>query len=790
MPNSEFGANAPYNFIPLLDSIRSVENDPPAADQYALDKLSGYFDCTLTTLSPLYIRSTLTDEEYKKKVERTGTKKASDDKPDFFSPGKTLRIPGSSLRGMIRTLVEILSSSAIEAVSSQQMFFRAVADKKNSVLGREYRDRMTTKDANDKEQVISKAGCIVRKGNRYYLYESTPIPELGQSIFRIEKDSLKPLPNSRTEWWREKIWFNPPKTPRGWVQELKLHTEKSIPDGWESGWLIVPGHMDVKGKSIKKFWIITEPDFKSPHKTEIPFESVLAYRDGGGKPQVTFKEKYNNLSNKTPVDFSVLPEIDKSENALPCFFTIEGEEENKQVNFGHTAYFRLAYNHNPKDLVTAKLEEDKLDLTQAIFGVAGGKKGKAGRVFFEDAFLTDLDPSTVLMDEKFPKILSSPKPTSYQHYLEQTEEAKAAMRFGRKEEWGGQLKFWDSKGGAKLRGHKLYWHREAKDWYENEDKSSSSQHTQIQPVKPDVKFNFRVRFENLNDIELGALITALFLPEEGMAHKLGMGKPLGLGSVRIDGDLYLTDPLIRYSSFFSEDGKNWNSGVSRCTNLEQYQQKFVTWLLGENHSKTLWEDKHLSELKIMLTHKGWNDDLQERTRYMAIKSQQGDNEYRDRYILLSPHEVWNGKADERTTPPVPTQEARRDTSRPAQSSNSNTQSRGNSGNSFTGKPLGSNVVTEQPSITSPQYPSHIRNLLNDIQDLTDKTVRQGKFGLILNRIKNEKDKHHQKVLALALDKRAKELDLSNISKFPKLQKALSELQELLNSLNQDSSGGN
>lgn len=53
-------------------------------------------------------------------------------------------------------------------------------------------------------------------------------------------------------------------------------------------------------------------------------------------------------------------------------------------------------------------------------------------------------------------------------------------------------------------------------------------------------FHFEVHFENLSDLELGLLLYSLEL-QEGLAHKLGRGKPFGFGSVTvaIDGlDLY------------------------------------------------------------------------------------------------------------------------------------------------------------------------------------------------------------------------------------------------------------
>ena len=44
---------------------------------------------------------------------------------------------------------------------------------------------------------------------------------------------------------------------------------------------------------------------------------------------------------------------------------------------------------------------------------------------------------------------------------------------------------------------------------------------------------FHVDFDNLDDTELGLLLYAL-RPKDTFRHKLGLGKRLGLGSVRID----------------------------------------------------------------------------------------------------------------------------------------------------------------------------------------------------------------------------------------------------------------
>ena len=61
--------------------------------------------------------------------------------PDFFSPGGIPRIPGSSLRGMIRNLVEIVSYSKMEFAEDKNLFYRFIGDKLSSIR-REYFSKM------------------------------------------------------------------------------------------------------------------------------------------------------------------------------------------------------------------------------------------------------------------------------------------------------------------------------------------------------------------------------------------------------------------------------------------------------------------------------------------------------------------------------------------------------------------------------------------------------------------------------------------------------------------------
>ncbi|RME56971.1 MAG: TIGR03986 family CRISPR-associated RAMP protein, partial [Deltaproteobacteria bacterium] len=79
-------------------------------------------------------------------------------------------------------------------------------------------------------------------------------------------------------------------------------------------------------------------------------------------------------------------------------------------------------------------------------------------------------------------------------------------------------------------GHYQAYRRPRKEGEEQRDNQNRSMHGW---VKPGTRFTFEIAFMNLSGVELGALLWLLQLPE-GHFHRLGGGKPLGFGSVRLE----------------------------------------------------------------------------------------------------------------------------------------------------------------------------------------------------------------------------------------------------------------
>lgn len=94
-------------------------------------------------------------------------------------------------------------------------------------------------------------------------------------------------------------------------------------------------------------------------------------------------------------------------------------------------------------------------------------------------------------------------------------------------------------------GRKFYVHHQGwKRVVENSPNENKTKNNRsVQAIAPEQEFTFEVRFENLRDWELGLLIYSLNL-EPGMAHKLGMAKPLGFGSVDISVEKVISETSL------------------------------------------------------------------------------------------------------------------------------------------------------------------------------------------------------------------------------------------------------
>ncbi len=275
-----------------------------------------------------------------------------------------------------------------------------------------------------------------------------------------------------------------------------------------------------------------------------------------------------------------------------------------------------------------KSECEKFDIPTSIFGTEKKKDSKdsfapfASRVFFEDAFLTDDSLDKEEQENKIPQTLAGPKPTSFQLYLDQNGINDI-----------NKLKHYNDD--ADIRGNKLYWHKDLEDW--KTETFNEKMDKKIRPINQGAKFKGKIRFDNLSDIELGALLFAVDLPEH-YAHKIGMGKPLGLGSIRINAKLYLSDRQKRYKDLFAE----WNGLQEKSGEIKNIKLKFEQFILkeldnGTGKYKSLWDTERLKEFARMLDFS--NKPNKEKVSYMKLDMDLKLNEFKNRDALPRPIKI-------------------------------------------------------------------------------------------------------------------------------------------------------
>lgn len=621
-------AVAPYNFVPLPEKILTLNRSLPPHDRYDPKLFTGTLKCTLTTASPLYVRAARTWEQY-----TTETEPPAD--PFYGETKDTLLIPGSSLRGMLRNLVEVISYSRIAPVTTRPLFFRTVDV---SSIGKAYGKRMSGGDAGEQGWfTLARAGYMELRGGDFFIRPAREI--FGTQHFRVDEDialqaripGLRNLaiqnengrwgPNRTYHWVRHPVWFRPvaptshlPTSPTFYADVVEIRVQDLAPDGpgWEQGYFVASGWVPSPkgGKGKRRHWIVGPPTDDENQLILVSDEDIDLYR-ASGRTQAIDREKK-----------SVLPV--KEDEKIPCFYTFWQDEDGRQrVAFGHTGMFRLPYQQSPSQMLPGHLlNVDGYDLAEALFGFvdqsSSQREAVAGRVFITDARLEG-DPTQAVMDERVlsDQALSSPKPTTVQHYLAQSDPDHPE-----------NLKHYDSNPNTEthLRGHKFYWHVGASGDVDKRLARSPKQRpgdksNRFRPVKEGQSFTFEIHFENLLPEELGALLWVLDKAEAPEYRlKLGMGKPYGLGSIAITYELLLTDRQMRYGDLFKDD--SWNEGtIEKDPGVDQAKASFEQYVLNNkevnpNQCRSIDELPRIRELLALLTWQG--SPAEDKTRYMEL----------------------------------------------------------------------------------------------------------------------------------------------------------------------------
>lgn len=428
---------APYNFSSYIPDLIA-----PSFDRE--EKIwSGRILCELEALTPI-----LAAQIHEKNADESSNCR-------FLEIDGKPVIPGSSIKGMLRSVMEILSFSGMRPMNKKKLFWRDVQDPDHYII---------------LFDSVPRGGFMRQHGADF---EITEVEVTGkepddESLYRAIKTG-KAVGED---------------TPHTYYFRLPTASDKPEP---------------VDADAVSRLWEqLTEDQKKRPH----------------------VQNRAKELRSKT---------------GLPVFF--RRSENGEIAELGFCRYFRLQYRYSPYELAWPDARKrDAEDIAESIFGYAGkddgkGKKSLRGRIAVE---------SFALEGEKYgPKeglaaILGGPRPSCAPCYLEQNAKKINATKKKDKNYLKNMASYNDPK--ARLRGRKLYWHsvetHNLKPPAGKGGKESKKILSHLFPLRKGARGSFAIHVRGLTESELGCLFEALEL-KENCAHKLGMGKPLGLGSARI-----------------------------------------------------------------------------------------------------------------------------------------------------------------------------------------------------------------------------------------------------------------
>ncbi|MEW6403476.1 MAG: TIGR03986 family CRISPR-associated RAMP protein [Chloroflexota bacterium] len=650
-------ARAPYNFIPLPEKIVHTPSPLSPHDRYDPDRMTGWIDCELETCSPTYIRGMLTEAQWREFGD-IGNEDLTEDekkaKSAFFSKDALNPVlPGSSLRGMIRALVEIVGHGRMRWVAAQPTFtFRAVAAPKDDPLTGPYQAVMGRFGVN------VHAGYLSKKGEQWIIHPAVAPAQKWDweklPYLKVKERNVEKLANF--------VRFND-KGYKPTYYPISFSSEKRFDSSGRPYLAITAVSRDIAALENRGTLVCTGNMLETSDGTsESPRKNHAIVLDADKKTEVTIPPEVLETYRNSLTDFQKSDLWGGEDGCLkigaPVFYTFVG---GKVIAFGHTPNFRIpvvpgSRAITPQDFVPKKIREDPLpDVADALFGwVEEDKWGPhqpphyAGRVFFSDAYCESDGDVWYSNDPIVPHVLASPKVTTFQHYLTQdgmkhNPDKKETLAY-----------YGTPTNEANIRGYKMYWHKgknpniQATD--EERKKTKDTQFTQIRPVKAGIKFKFTIRFENLHPEELGALWWALELPgnaQETYYHKLGMGKPLGMGAVKINPKLHLSRRVARkkengeiekgrYDALFA-NGSTWHTPDEDAVEGVTYRLKFEEFM--KDNDIELDKSERINILLEMLRWRGDNpgQDWLEITRYMEIEHGKNKiNEYKERPVLPTP----------------------------------------------------------------------------------------------------------------------------------------------------------
>lgn len=564
---------APFNFVPLSDKVFFPEwADQISQDIPFSDGLSGTIELKITAETPIFVRNGHTKEDAEAKNE---TYKSFSKTPD----GKYF-IPGTSIKGAIRNVLEIISFGKMNRVANNRYSIRDLQLK-------EYMAYFQNADVHcgwmtkENDIVTITDNGIPRRISHTLIDEklSTDFCQKFSDKDFLKKDSNRSSLYKYKSAQGKQLSYRFSDVPLNPKNEVDKRIKVKFDINGTEGTIVFTGQPSFRKAAVKN------PDRTMRQKASGKFYEFVFLEECVRKFTLNCEEE-----NGIYKDFCfIYKDSDewkywkrKLENGkrIPVFFALK---DNKLVHFGLSYLYKLPYIKRIKDYLSEEHKKNQLDLSDCIFGTIDNKSSLKGRVQFSNALCVKGKSCSEMMNP----YMGSPKPTYYPIYLKQNGTY-------------GIMQTADDKGvpfstmlqeNAKLRGWKRYPVKD--DWQSTFDiPENQDDHTNpFYPMGKGSEFTCKLRFFNLNEVELGALLNSISLNKD-CYHSIGFGKPFGYGKTSISIE---------------------NIQSSHNIDIQEYKQKFIA-LMSEKIDNYR-QSEQLKELKLMMSPQNLTAPLE----YMELK---------------------------------------------------------------------------------------------------------------------------------------------------------------------------
>jgi len=554
----------PYNFIPALPRNNLPKFDPQAPKRglgdappighscYYDNYYSGRIAVKLTTITPLLIPDA---------SEMTVNNQHQTFPTRLDAKGNPY-LPPTSIKGMLRSAYEAITNSRLSIFTKHDSQLAYRAPPKNTVI-----------PARVEQRGESLYLCCLKASKLPHYEENGNPPDKGKKNAALKYEGSNQLPKHGDQVC---VLVN----NKNQVTNIQPWNSDSLPEGdWQLGWVCITGanmnnkqyeRVFIKDKQtappsveidsrLKELWETLIANYQEIHKKELQerdeqSQSYSAYL--GSDPGDTAWSRHIYRASDLKLQHNTLCYV---ELASGC-----QAEDNFQakdvVALQPVTISRRLYQNKPDELLDESLKPaiNKQELSPAdrLFGWVkqngnGSYKGQL-RVHSVQCLSDDWEDNFGDDNNTVPlAILGQPNPQQARFYNAQDHQGTPLQKGFAKE--NGYKS--DHQG---LRGRKVYPHHQGlpTDYWVNpsEDRTNEAKNGHYQEyrhpdnngeernkqnrsmknwVKEGVDFKFEIDVINLSEIELGALLYLLKLPEIHF-HRLGGGKPLGFGSVRLD----------------------------------------------------------------------------------------------------------------------------------------------------------------------------------------------------------------------------------------------------------------